>query len=157
MTLELVTMVLGGVYLLVRLDGWLAQRWLQKMAAQEAAHIAHQAAVDAAPPAQTTLRVPGTQALARKEFRRVARFGLAAEHTVDLLVYDAQGPVESWPRQVNELARALYRKGQARGPGVVQLLMRKSGLSDGEGLYFALLDADADGPREVYAFVDDLC
>ena len=157
MTIELVTMVLGGIYLLVRLDGWLAQRWLQKMAAQEAAHMAQQAAIDAAPPARTTLRVAGTQALPRKEFRRVARFGLAAEHTVDLLIYDAQGPVESWPRQVHELVRALYRKGHARGPGVVQLIMRKSGLSDGQGLYFALLDAEQDGPSEVYAFVDNIC
>ena len=157
MTIELVTMVLGGIYLLVRLDGWLAQRWLQKMAAQEAAQMAQQAAIDAAPPAQTTLRVPGTQALPRTQFRRVARFGLAAEQTVDLLIYDAQGPVESWPRQVHELVRALYRKGQARGPGVVELIMRKSGLADGQGLYFALLDGEQDGPREIYAFVDNIC
>jgi hypothetical protein len=103
-------------YLLFRLDAWLAQRWLHKLAVAEAAHIAEQAARDAAPPTETTLRVAGTQALPRNQFRRVARFGLAADRTVDLLMYASEHPVASWPRHVNDLLRMLYRKGQARGP-----------------------------------------
>ena len=154
MTLELFAAVAAAIYLVLRLDAWLAQRCLHKLAAAEAAHLAAQAARDATPPDQTTLRVPGTQALPRKEFRRVARFGLAADHTVDLLMYASDHPVQTWPRQVNELLRALYRKGQARGPGVVDILVNRGPLPHGHALYFALQDSEADVPAHIYAFVD---
>jgi len=152
--LELVTAVAVAFYLLLRLDGWLAQRWLHKLALAEAAHIAEQNARDAAPPIETTLRVPGTQALPRNQFRRVARFGLAADRTVDLLMYASEHPVTSWPRHVNDLLRMLYRKGQARGPEVVDILLHRGPLPHGHALYFALLESDADAPAHVYAFVD---
>jgi hypothetical protein len=154
MTLEIVAAVAVAVYLLLRLDAWLAQRWLHKLAAAEAAHIAEQAVRDAAPPAQTTLRVPGTQALPRNQFRRVTRFGLAADRTVDLLMYASDNPPQSWPRHVNDLLRMLYRKGQARGPGVVEILVSHGPLPQGHALYFALLEAESDVPPHVYAFVD---
>ena len=154
MTLEIVAAVAVAVYLLVRLDGWLAQRWLHKLAVAEAAHIAEQAARDAAPPAQTTLRVPGTQPLPRNEVRRVARFGLPADRTVDLLMYASEHPLQAWPRHVDDLLRMLYRKGQARGPGVVDILVNRGALPHGHALYFALQEADADLPAHVYAFVD---
>ena len=152
--LELVAAVAVAFYLLFRLDAWLAQRWLHKLAVAEAAHIAEQAARDAAPPTETTLRVAGTQALPRNQFRRVARFGLAADRTVDLLMYASEHPVASWPRHVNDLLRMLYRKGQARGPEVVDILVNRGPLPTGHALYFALLESDADVPAHVYAFVD---
>lgn len=152
--LELVAAVAIAVYLLMRLDGWLAQRWLHKLALAEAAHLAEQAARDAAPPTQTTLRVPGTQALPRNQFPRVARFGLAADRTVDLLMYASEHPLASWPRQVDELLRRAYRKGQARGPGVVDVLVNRGALPPGHAVYFALLESEVDLPAHVYAFVD---
>lgn len=153
MTLEIAAAIAVAVYLLLRLDAWVAQRWLEKLATAEAAHLADQAARDAAPPAVTVLQVPGTQALPRNQFRRVARFGLAADHTVDLLMYASEHPLQAWPRNVCDLLRSLYRKGQARGPGVVDILVNRSCLPQGHALYFALLDAD-DRPAHIYAFVD---
>ena len=152
--LELVAAVAVAFYLLLRLDAWLAQRWLHKLAIAEAAHLAEQAARDAAPPTQTTLRVPGTQALPRDQFRRVARFGLPADRTVDLLMYASEHPQQSWPRHVNDLLRMLYRMGQARGPGVVVILVNRGPLPQGHALYFVLQESDADVPPHVYAFVD---
>jgi hypothetical protein len=152
--LELVAGIAVAAYLLLRLDAWLAQRCLQKLAAAEAAHVAEQARRDAAPPTETVLQVPGTQALPRNQFRRVARFGLPADHTVDLLMYASDHPLSAWPRHVCELLRSLYRKGQARGPGVVDILVNRARLPHGHALYFALLDADPDHPPHVYAFVD---
>jgi len=152
--LELVAAVAVAFYLLLRLDAWLAQRWHHRLAAAEAAHLADQAARDAAPPAGTTLQVPGTQALPRNQFRRVARFGLAADRSVDRLMYASEHPVQSWPRQVNDLLRRLYRRGQARGPGVVDILVNRGPLPRGHALYFALQESDTDLPADVYAFVD---
>jgi len=152
--LELVAGFAVAAYLLMVLDAWFAQRCLQKLAAAEAEHLAEQARRDAAPPTETVLQVPGTLALPRNQFRRVARFGLAADQTVDLLMYASDHPLPAWPRQVCELLRSLYRKGQARGPDVVAILMNRASLPHGHALYFALLDADADRPPNVYAFVD---
>jgi hypothetical protein len=154
MALEVIAGVVLAAYLLLRLDAWLAQRCLQKLAAAEAEQLAEQARRDASPPTETVLQVPGTQALPRNQFRRVARFGLPADHTVDLLMYASDHPLPAWPRQVCELLRSLYRKGQARGPGVVDILVNRATLPQGHALYFALLDADPERPPNVYAFVD---
>ena len=154
MALEVLAVVSIAAYCLLRLDAWLARRGLQKLAAAEAAALAEQARRDAAAPTETVLRVPGTQALPRNQFRRVARFGLPADHTVDLLMYASEHPLQAWPRQVCELLRSLYRKGQARGPGVVDILVNRTALPQGHALYFALLDADPERPPHVYAFVD---
>lgn len=154
MALEVLAVFAVAAYLLVRVDAWLARRCLRKLAAAEAAQLAEQARRDAAPPQETVLRVPGTQALPRTQFRRVARFGLAADHTVDLLMYASDHPLQAWPRQVYELLRSLYRKGQARGPGVVDILVNRTALPQGHALFFALLDADPERAPHVYAFVD---
>ena len=156
MVFEVFSLIAVAVYALIRFDAWLERRIQRQQAVEEAALRAAQAALDAAVPTATRLRIAGTRALARNQHGRLARFGIRPERGLELFVFDSCAGVPAWPGEVVGALRKLYRLGQVRGPEVTELLSGPGFLRDGQGLYFALLDNGPDRAPEVLAFVDRL-
>jgi hypothetical protein len=153
---DVLAVVAITVYLILRIEGWLARRADQQAAVLIAIHKAQEAKRAATPPAETALALEGARALAPNQHGRLARFGLRPDRARELLVFTSERPVDAWPSAVIRALKRLHDAGRVRGPGVPDVLFRNGRLPPGCGVYFALLDAEAGAPPNVVAFVDDV-
>jgi len=154
MVLETLSFLALFILALLRIERWMLARFVRQQAELAVAAKAHQAALDAAVPTETSMCILGARALPRVEHRRVARFGLRPERARELLVFESSAPRSEWPRAVATALRRLHEAGQVRGPGVPEALFGTAGIPPGHALYFALLDGLHGGPPQAIAFVD---
>jgi hypothetical protein len=153
MVLEMLSVVAVVVFVILKIENALVARAQREALRELAALQAQQAAFEAAVPTETALRIEGATPLPPRDHRRLARFGLRPDRAHELHVFTSDRPIEDWPAAVVRMLRRLYQDGRVRGPGIADVVFGARRLLEGQGLYFALLDAD-DAPAEVLAFVD---
>lgn len=153
MVLEMLSVVALVVFLILRVEAWLVARSQVEATRELAALQARQAEFEATVPADTTLRIEGAQPLPPRDHRRLARFGVRPERAHELHLFTSERSIEDWPGAVTQMLRRLYQDGRVRGPGIADVVFGARRLLEGQGLYFALLEA-GDGPAELLAFVD---
>ena len=153
MVLEMLSVVAVVVYAVLKIEGLLIARSQREALRELAALHAQQAAFEATAPVDTALRIDGAMPLPPRDHRRLARFGVRPERAHELHLFTSDRPIEDWPAAVTRVVRRLYQDGRVRGPAIADVVFGARRLLQGQGLYFALLDA-GDEPAEVLAFVD---